>query len=50
MTPADAAGGSGTTAWFTVLVSDPVLATLVCLAVGLLVFSVARRWRDDRDD
>ena len=51
MTPADAAGGSGTFGWFTVLVSDPLAATLVCLAAGLLVFAVGRyRSRHDADD
>ena len=49
MTPS-AAGGSGTSARSTVLFPDPVTATLVCLAVGLLVLLVGRRWRDHRDD
>jgi len=46
-----AAGGSGTFAWFNVLVSDPVVATLVCLVVGLLVVVVGRyRSRDEPHD
>lgn len=46
-----AAGGSGTFGWFTVLVSDPVWATVVTLLVGVVVFVAATVWgRRSRDD
>jgi hypothetical protein len=47
-----AAGGSGTFGWFTVLVSDPVWATVVTLGLGVCVLVTATVWgrRRSRDD
>ena len=45
-----AAGGSGTFGWFSVLVSDPVWATVITVIVGLCVFVAATVYGRRRSD
>ncbi|MGY1844552.1 hypothetical protein [Modestobacter sp. SYSU DS0875] len=49
MTPAAAGGGSGLSALFGLLVSDPVWTTVIGVGIGVVVAVVATWWRRGGD-